>query len=207
MPAIKLYRHLLSGHSHRVEVLLSLLGLQTHLIDIDLKSGAHKQANFLVKNSFAQVPVIEDADIILADSNAILVYLASTYDSRDQWLPKDKLQVAQVQRFLSIAAGKIASGPAAARLVNVFGAPLDHSLAIATAHTILGQLDNHLVGKDWLVGQHATIADVANYTYIKHAPEGDVSLAEYKNIQTWLSRFEALPGFIAMQTTPVGLVA
>lgn len=207
MPAIKLYRHPLSGHSHRVEVLLSLLGVETQLIDVDLKSGAHKQPDFLAKNSFGQVPVIEDANVTLADSNAILVYLASKYDPSNQWLPSDPLQAAQVQRFLSVAAGKVASGPAIARLVNVFGAPLDQALAIATAHTILGQLDAHLSGKDWLVGQKPSIADVANYAYIKHAPEGDVSLAEYKNIQVWLARFEALPGFVAMQSTPVGLVA
>jgi len=207
MSAIKLYRHALSGHSHRVEVFLSLLGLETQLIDVDLKSGAHKQPEFLAKNSFGQVPVIEDADITLADSNAILIYLANKYDSSNQWLPSDPLQAAQIQRFLSVAAGKIASGPAVARLVNVFGASLDHAFAIATAHTILGQLDTHLAGKDWLVGQQATIADVANYAYIKHAPEGDVSLAEYKNIQVWLARFEALPGFVPMLSTPVGLVA
>lgn len=207
MSVIKLYRHPLSGHSHRVELFLSLLGLETQLIDVDLKSGVHKQPAFLAKNSFGQVPTIEDGDITLADSNAILVYLASKYDTDNQWLPTDKLQAAQVQRFLSVAAGQIVSGPATARLVNVFGAPLDHALAIATAHTILGQLDAHLSGKDWLVGQHATIADIANYAYIKHAPEGDVSLAEYKNIKTWLARIEALPGFVAMQATLVGLAA
>jgi glutathione S-transferase len=216
MSAIKLYRHALSGHSHRVELFLSLLGLETILIDVDLKTGAHKQPEFLAKNRFGQVPVIvdnikgkndEDGEVTLADSNAILVYLANKYDSTNQWLPTDELQAAQVQRFLSVAAGKIASGPATARLVNVFGASLDHALAIATAHTILGQLDAHLAGKDWLVGQMPTIADIANYAYIKHAPEGDVSLAEYQNIQTWLMRIEALPGFVAMQATAVGLVA
>ncbi|MBL1415666.1 MAG: glutathione S-transferase N-terminal domain-containing protein, partial [Moritella sp.] len=81
MSAIKLYRHPLSGHSHRVEVFLSLLGLDSDIIDVDLMKGAHKQPDFLQKNSFGQVPVIEDGDITLSDSNAILVYLASKYDS------------------------------------------------------------------------------------------------------------------------------
>ena len=207
MSVIKLYRHALSGHAHRVELFLSLLGLETKLVDVDLKSGAHKQPEFLAKNSFGQVPAIEDEEITLADSNAILVYLASKYDATNQWLPTDALQAAQVQRFLSVAAGKIASGPATARLINVFGAPLDKASAIATSHSLLAQLETHLAGKDWLVGQLPTIADIANYTYIKHAPEGDVSLAEYQNIQVWLTRIEALPGFVAMQVTPVGLVA
>ena len=81
MSAIKLYRHPLSGHAHRVEVFLSLLGLPSELIDVDLAKGAHKQDEFLKKNIFGQVPVIEDGDITLSDSNAILVYLASKYDT------------------------------------------------------------------------------------------------------------------------------
>ncbi|MGF1757615.1 glutathione S-transferase [Photobacterium sagamiensis] len=207
MSTIKLYRHALSGHSHRVEVFLSILGLNADIIDVDLAKGAHKQPEFLQKNSFGQVPVVDDGDITLSDSNAILVYLATQYDDKNTWLPQDAVQAAQVQRFLSVAAGKVNSGPAAARLVNVFGAGLDKEAAIATAHGILAQLDNHLEGRDWLVTTNPTIADVANYTYIAHAPEGDVSLEAYPNIRAWLTRFEDLPGFIPMHSSAVGLNA
>ena len=71
--SIKLYRHPLSGHSHRVQLLLSLLGLPTELIDVDLMKGAHKQPDFLKLNGFGQVPVIDDGGTVIADSNAILV--------------------------------------------------------------------------------------------------------------------------------------
>ena len=91
--------------------------------------------------------------------------------------------------------------------MNVFGATLDHENAINTAHGILAELDAHLEGRDWLVTEHATIADIANYTYIAHAPEGDVSLADYANVRSWLARIEQLPGFVPMQSTPVGLAA
>lgn len=207
MSAIKLYRHPLSGHSHRVEVFLSLLGLDSVIIDVDLMKGAHKQPDFLQKNSFGQVPVIEDGDITLSDSNAILVYLASKYDSYRTWLPEDFAQAAHVQRFLSVASGKVAFGPAAARLVNVFGAGLDHQNAKNIAHALLGDLNSHLADSTWLVGQLPTIADVANYAYIAHAPEGDVSLAEYPHVRRWLTSFEALQGFVSMQKTAVGLAA
>ncbi|MEZ5503352.1 MAG: hypothetical protein R3E50_12160 [Halioglobus sp.] len=53
----------------------------------------------------------------------------------------------------------------------------------------------------------ATIADVANYAYIAHAPEGGVSLDDYPNVRTWLGRIAALPGFVPMRTTAVGLAA
>ncbi len=77
--AIKLYRHPLSGHAHRVELMLSLLGLPTELIFVDLMKGEHKTPEFLAINSFGQVPVIDDNGTVLADSNAILVYLAAKY--------------------------------------------------------------------------------------------------------------------------------
>jgi len=207
MPTIKLYRHALSGHSHRVQLLLSILGLHADIIDVDLAQGAHKNEEFLQKNRFGQVPVLEDSEVTLSDSNAILIYLASKYDSARQWLPEDALGAAEVQRFLSFAAGKVAYGPAAARLANVFGASLDHPAAIADSHVFLNNIDALLDGREWLATDKATIADVANYAYIAHAPEGDVSLENYANIRAWLQRVEQLPGFVPMQATAVGLAA
>ncbi len=207
MSTITLYRHALSGHSHRVEAFLSILGLNAEIIDVDLATGAHKKSDFLEKNKFGQVPVIDDGETTLSDSNAILVYLATKYDDKHVWLPSDAVGAAEVQRFLSVAAGKIASGPAAARLVNVFGAGLDHEAAIATAHSVLAVLEAHLNGRDWLATALPTIADIANYAYIAHAPEGDVSLEEYPNIRAWLKRIENLPGFVPMKTSLVGLNA
>lgn len=207
MSTITLYRHALSGHSHRVETFLSILGLATELENVDLASGAHKEPAFLQKNASGQVPVIEDGDVTLADSNAILVYLATKYDSTRRWLPENTVEAAQIQRFLSIAAGKVAFGPAAARLVNVFGATLDHENAKVISHALLTELDTHLADRDWLVATHPTIADIANYTYIAHAPEGDVSLQAYNNVRSWLLRIEQIPGFVPMQATSTGLAA
>ena len=68
-------------------------------------------------------------------------------------------------------------------------------------------MEIHLDGRDWLVGDHPTIAEVANYAYIAHAPEGDVSLDNYPNVRIWLERIAKLPGFVPMQVTAVGLAA
>lgn len=205
MSNINLYRHALSGHAHRAQLLLSLLGLEANIIDVDLIKGAHKTPEFMQKNLFGQVPVLEDGDVTVADSNAILVYLATKYDLERNWLPTDAEDAAEVQRFLSMAAGPVASGPAAARLVNVFGAGLDHQKAIDTAYALFDVLEQHLSEREWLATDHATIADVANYAYIAHAPEGDVSLENYPYVRGWLSRVEGLLGFVVMQETPVGL--
>jgi len=205
--SIKLYRHPLSGHSHRVELFLSLLDLKVEIIDVDLMQGEHKKPEFLQKNPSGQVPVLEDKGHFINDSNAILIYLAATYASGSDWYPADVHKVAEIQKFLSTAAGSVAFGPAAARLVNVFGAGINHEQAINTAHGFLNGLEQHLQGRDWLVGDSATIADVANYAYVARAPEGSVSLDKYSLVRAWLQRIEALPGFVPMQKTAVGLAA
>ncbi|WP_209506797.1 MULTISPECIES: glutathione S-transferase [unclassified Ruegeria] len=203
--AIRIHRHPLSGHSHRVELFAKLGGINHDLIDVDLLSGEHKKEPFLSLNPAGQVPVIEDGEIVIADSNSILVYLARKY--APDWLPTDPVREAEVQKFLSLAAGDIAYGPAAARLITVFGAQLDAERAKAIAKSAFDRLEAHLNGRDWLVGTSPSIADVAIYSYTAHAPEGNVSLDDYPNIRALLARVEALPGFVAMQSTKVGLAA
>ncbi len=203
---MKLYRHPLSGHSHRAQLFLSLLGVPHELIDVDLKARAHKAPDFLALNPFGQVPVLDDEGTVIADSNAILVYLAKKL-GRIDWLPEDPAAAAKVQKWLSVAAGDIAFGPAAARLVTVFGANLDAEGAISRAHRVLAQIDAELAGHDFLVGARPTIADVALYSYVSAAPEGNVDLTNYAHVRAWLSRIERLPGFVNFQKTAVGLAA
>jgi glutathione S-transferase len=203
---IKLYRHLLSGHCHRVQLLLGMLGLEHEMIEVDLGAGAHKQGPFLKLNTFSQVPVLDDNGLVIADSNAILVYLAKRYGGQ-QWLPEDAENGAQVQRWLSAAAGPVAYGLCRARLVTVFGAPFVPEEVIEHSHVFLKVLEQELAHRPWLVGQHATIADLANYAYVAHSPEGNVSLEEYPNVRTWLKRVEELPGFVAMPQSQAGLLA
>ena len=204
MQAIKLYNFPRSGHAHRVELMLSLLELPTELIFVDLAKGEHKQADFLKINTFGQVPAIDDQGVVLADSNAILVYLAQKYGN-GRWLPTDPIGAARVQRWLSVAAGPIAFGPAAARLITVFGASFNAEEVIARAHALLKVMDQELASSSYLVDNTPTIADVAAYSYIAHAPEGNVSLADYANVRAWLARIEALPGFVPMPRTVTGL--
>ncbi|AIO35055.1 hypothetical protein DM39_4459 [Burkholderia cenocepacia] len=203
---IRVYSFPLSGHAHRVRLFLSLLGLPFETIDVDLAAGAQREPAFLALNPLGQVPVIDDNGTVLADSNAILVYLAKRYGDA-HWLPDDAAGAAAVQRWLSFAAGPIASGPAAARLVTVFGAALDHDAAKRTAAKLLDVIDRELAGQPFAAGARPTIADIAAYTYIAHAPEGGVSLDAYPHLRAWLARIEALPGFVGMQPTRAGLLA
>lgn len=201
---MKLYYHPLSGHAHRVRLFLSLIGAQFDLVEVDLAKGAHKASAFLSLNRFGQIPVLDDEGLIIADSNAILVYLAKKFDKTD-WLPKDSYGAAAVQRWLSVAAGQIAFGPAAARLITVFGAKFNADEVIGRAHAILTLINDELSARAWIAIPQATIADVALYSYIARAPEGNVDLTPYPNVIAWLERIESLPGFVPFAITPVGL--
>ena len=203
---MKLYHYPLSGHAHRARLFISLLGIPHDLVEVDLRSGAQKAPEFLALNPFGQVPVLDDDGTIVSDSNAILVYLATKL-GRTDWLPADAKGAAAVQRWLSVAAGDVAFGPAAARLITVFGARYNPDDVIARAHVLLKRLEAHLAGRDWLVGAAPTIADVALYSYLSSAPEGNVDLSAYPSVNALLRRIEALPGFVPFAKTPVGLAA
>jgi glutathione S-transferase len=199
---IRLHRFDISGHCHRVELLLSMLGLPYQLVEVDLARGAHKRPEFLTMNAFGQVPVIEDGTVTLGDSNAILVYLASRYDHAGTWYPRDAEGSARVQRWLSVAAGQLASGPAAARTARILRRVIDVPRIHEIAHQLFRVLDGQLAGASFLTGASPTIADLAMYSYTAHADEGGVSLAPHGHIRAWLSRVEALPHFVPMKRTP-----
>ncbi len=198
---MKLYHHPISGHAHRARLFLGLLGLEHELVGVDLANGAHKSPEFLKLNPLGQVPVLEDGGKVITDSNAIMVYLAKKTGATN-WLPEDAEGAARVQRWLSIAAGQIAFGPAAARLITLFGAPFDADEVISRAHAVLGNIEDHLKTNDWLAASHPTIADVALYSYVARAPEGNVDLAAYGKVRDWLKRIEDLPGFVPFMHAP-----
>lgn len=204
---LKLYRHALSGHAHRAELALSLLGLPHELIDVDFATRAHKAPEFIARHPFGQLPLLEDDGHPVWDSTAILVYLAAKYDTTGRWLPQDPAGRAAVQAWLSVASSLIAYGPAAARMVTVFGARFDADEVIARAHGLFKVMETELSRRPFLVGEHATLADIAGYSYIVNAPEGNVDLAAYPALRAWLARIEALPGFVPFKTSAAGLRA
>ena len=203
---MKIHHFPLSGHAHRAVLFASLLGLKPELVEVDLAAGEHKQPEFLALNPFGQVPVLEDDGVVIADANAILVYLAKK-TGRTDWLPEDPAGAAAVQRWLSVAAGELAYGPCAARLITVFGYDLNAEEVIARAHVLLARLERHLSGRQWVAADHPTIADVALYSYLARAPEGNVDLSSYVQVRAFLTRIEALPGFVAIPETAAGLTA
>jgi glutathione S-transferase len=203
---VKLYSFPLSGHSHRVRLFLSLTGVKYDLVEVDLAKGAHKQPEFLKLNPFGQVPVLEDDGVIIPDSLAIMVYVARKFGLTD-WVPVEPVDAAAVQRWFSVAAGEIFNGPCVARLVTLFGRDFNAAEAVARSHAILKQIDRELAARHWIAMERPSAADVALYSYIASAPEGNVDLSPYRHVDAWLRRMEALPGFVPFPKTAVGLAA
>jgi glutathione S-transferase len=194
-----------SGHVHRVELLLRMLGLPFTLVSAPAEVRA--SAAFRALNPLGQIPVLQDGELVVNDSNAILVYLVKRYAPGSGWLPEDAPGAAAVQRWLSLAAGELAFGPAKARANALWSVPADLEQAGALAQRLLAFMDQHLASHRFLAAAHATVADLACYSYVAHAPEGGIALAPYPALRAWLARIEALPGFVALPASPLPAAA
>ena len=196
---VKLYGDDISGNCYKARLMLSLLNLDYEWINIDLTSGAHKSPEYLAMNPFGQVPLLIDGTTQLPDSQAILVYLARQYGG-ESWLPIEPLPMAQVIRWLSIAAGEVNQGPASARLHYLFGPRMNINIDRATQKSefILNQLEQHFSQRTWLEFERPTIADVAVFPYVALAREGKINLDAYPQVLAWIDRVKQLPGYIPM---------
>ncbi|MDH0863559.1 glutathione S-transferase [Mitsuaria sp. GD03876] len=197
---LRLHRLAASGHCHRVELLLSMLDLPYTVVEIDLPGGEHKQPAFLALNALGQVPVIEDGELVLPESNAILVYLASRYAPDAGWLPRDALEAAWQQRWFSLSVSLLGPGAASPRYRALTGLPVDPA-SQALGHTLFARVEEQLSRTAFLVADRPMLADLSFYGYTAQAPIGGVSLSDYPRLRGWLRRIEALPGFVPLPDT------
>ncbi len=211
---ITLYGVELSGHVHRVVLMLRMLEIPYRFVQAPAE--VRRSAEYLRLNPLGQIPVLQHGPITLADSNAILVYLARRYAPGSPWLPEEPVAASRVQRWLSIAAGEVMYGPAMARRIAL-GTPGDLAQAKEIAERLFRFMDGHLADHEahlaeqerdpadraYLAAAHPTIADLACYSYTARAPEGGLSLAPYAAIRRWLARVEALPNFQPMPHAPL----
>ncbi|QID19464.1 glutathione S-transferase [Nitrogeniibacter mangrovi] len=194
---MKLHDLELSGNCYKVRLFAALTNIPIEVVPVDFLGGEHKRAPLITLNPWGQLPVLEDGEVVLRDSQAILVYLAGKYGKTDWW-PTEPTDQARVAQWLSTAANEIQNGPGAARLVDKFGIALDKAEAVRRAEHILALIEGHLAHHDWLALDRPTIADCAVMPYVALAPEGGVALAPYPRIRAWIGRIKALPGFRPM---------
>ena len=193
---ITLYDMPLALNCYKVRLLLSLLGVEYRREPIDLLEGEHKTPEFLAVNPFGQLPVLREGEIVLRDSQAILVWIARKYGN-DSWMPSDPDEEALVNAWLSAAAYEIRLGPYDARLAKLFPWLCVNADTVRERSDVaLGLFNDRLAGRDWIALDHPTVADVAAFPAISQCGDGDISLDGYDAIETWVARFRALPGFV-----------
>lgn len=194
---IELYEFALSGNSHKARLMLSLLGLKYQSHAVNGAAREQKTGAFLALNPFGQVPVLKDGDLIVRDSQAILVYLARAYGA-EHWLPGDAASIATVAAWMSTAANEVSRGPGDLRAHYILGREINTDNARAVTGNLLAILDARLRQNSWLATEAVTIADIAVYPYIALAHQGKIDLTAFPAIGEWLKRIEKLPGYVSM---------
>ncbi|WP_052954883.1 glutathione S-transferase family protein [Microvirga vignae] len=185
-----------SGPTYKVGLMLSLAGEAFDYVHVPLREGAHKQPAYLAKQRYGQVPLLVDRNNgrHLCQSAAILEYLAdtlgkfggATLEERLQgreWLYWDFDRLApSIYRTRGVKRGFRQAGPG---ILEMYA---------AEASTALKVLDQHLAGRNWIVGEDVTIADIDIFGVLAFAGEAEIDLSPYAHVSAWLKRMEALPG-------------
>lgn len=192
-----LYEFPLSGNCHKVRLMLSLLGLPYRSVVLNREQREQKSAAFLATNPFGQVPVLQDGELVLRDSHAILVYLAKQYGGA-HWWTNNAADLAQVTAWLSTAANEVMRGPNALRLLHKLGRAINETEAQQITHSLLAIMQARLAQHHWLALTHISIADIAMYPYIALAGEGGVCVDDYPAVTAWLARTQVLNGYVGM---------
>lgn len=199
---IRLYDYVLSASCYKVRLMAALLGVKLDLEAVDFHPGrAHKSPEFRQMNPAGTLPVLVADDLILTESTAMLVYLARSA-GRD-WLGPDTPQaMAQVQQWLAFS-GRLAASLGMARLHDMLIYPGDIDALRHDGHAALRELEAALTerrfaGRDWLVGDAPTIADIACFPNVALSQDGGVTLDDYPSVRLWSRRVRSLERFVEM---------
>jgi glutathione S-transferase len=191
--AYTLYGVHLSLPSSKVGLMLTLCGVAFDFRSVDMRAGAHKTPEFLGKNRFGQVPVLEHAGHAIAQSNVILEYLSRV---TGRFAGHNDLERLRVAEWLMWEQDRLANGVGLTRGLVRFGQPHHEVVAFLRqrGERALETLDRHLGTAKFLAGAAPTIADIAVFPWIATAEEGGFDIARWPNVQAWAQRVLGLPG-------------
>jgi glutathione S-transferase len=195
---VKLYNVAYSGNSYKVRLLLSQLGIACEIVEIDILKGESRTAEFLKINLNGRTPALDDNGFVLAESNAILAYLARG----TKFLPEDRQQWALVFQWLFFEQYSHEPYIATSRFWLQHKPDSPERQAVLAARrgggwAALKVMEGHLSRNDFFVGDYS-IADIALFAYTHVSHEGGFPLDEFPKIRAWIERVKAQPGFISM---------
>jgi glutathione S-transferase len=195
---MKLYNVTYSGNSYKVRLLLAHLGVPCDLVEIDILKGESRTPEFLQLNPNGRTPVLNDNGFILAESNAILAYLAretkylaadrKTFGLIFQWLFFEQYSH---EPFIATSRFWLQHKPHSPERTALLASKRDGAWAA------LNLMENHLAKNDFLAGGYS-IADIALFAYTHVAHEGGFPLDDFPQIRYWIERIKVQPGYIPM---------
>lgn len=195
MPAAyTFYGNFLSSHCYKVGLMLALCGETYDYRHVDLAKAQQKTPEFLQINRYGQVPALVHNGLNLCQSNTILEYLA---EQTGKFGGASVEERQRIREWLAWEADRLEPGVGRTRLFERFAKPesavMDYMRK--AGETGLGQLNDLLTGKRFLVGERPTIADIGVFGAIVHMPEGKFEPGNWPNVKAWWDRIAALPGF------------
>lgn len=199
---MKLYDYVLSPSCYKIRLLAALVGVEMTLRPVDFHPGGeHRGLQLLDLNPAGAIPILEDDDVVLTESSAMLVYIASK--AAPDWLGDGSAQQsARIQQWLSFS-HRLTSTLGAARLHDMLLRPADILALRMAGNKALRELEaalteQRLRGLEHLIGDRPTVADIACFPYVALAADGGVSLDPYPSIRLWLRGIRALDRFVEM---------
>ena len=186
-----------SANTHRVRLMLSLLGLSWRDEQVDLVRGQQRGEAFREISPAGQVPALVDDGLTLWDSHAILAWLAQAHGGA-AWWPASGADLATVLQWMFFDANEIHNGIGYARNHRAFGVSCDYEAAADRGRAALAVLDRRLASHEWLALERPSLADVACYPMVAVAGEAGLDTAPYPAVRAWLARLATLPGFVPM---------
>jgi glutathione S-transferase len=190
-----LYGFAVSAPTYTAALMLSLCKHPFSYIHVNLRDGAHKQADYLVKNRYGQVPALRDGQMVTVQSSAILMHLA---ESLDKFTAKSPAEKQRVREWLFWQWDKIAVPVfrlrARAKGWRQFGDEV-RIMYDTEAKAALAVLEQELTRSEWIVGKKPTIADVGIYGVIRFLSDANIEIGHYPHVVAWKKKFEELPGF------------
>ena len=190
-----LYGFATSGPTYTAALMLSLCRHPFSYIHVNLREGAHKQPDYLVKNRFAQVPSLRDGQMVAVQSAAILIHIS---DALDKFAGKSPVEKQRVTEWLFWAWDKLAVPifrlRARARGTRQFGDEV-RIMYDTEARAAISVLEQELIKSEWIGAKKTSIAVIAIYGVLRYAQEGGVDVMHYPHVVAWKKKFEELPGF------------
>lgn len=204
---IRLHWHPFSIVPRRVRIVLREKKIPHEEVEVDLFRRAHKGPEFRRLNPFGQIPVLEDGDLVVCESVAILEYLEERFPE-PRLLAADPAARALTRQFM-LWSGDYVSGPWEAWMRPAMAPhePIDataRARARADLALHLDVLEERLAGRNWLIDAYS-LADVCYapiVTVLDRVSLGDL-VATRPRVAAWTERLRARPAVRDTAPPPV----